>query len=86
MAVLRHALLSISSPATLRESELPSLPGVPARAGRGKEGAELSFLRIVNGCASKLNHQGTAGSSSCFLLPGFYSGYLVLTHSQVLTS
>ena len=35
----------------------------------------------TKGCGSKLNHQGTTGLSPWFLLPGFYFGYLFLTHS-----
>ena len=35
------------------------------------------------GCGSKLNHQGTAGFSPCFLLPGFHFGYHFLTHSHI---
>ena len=34
------------------------------------------------GYGSKLNHQGTAGLSPCFHLPGFHFGYLFLTHSH----
>ena len=36
-----------------------------------------------NGYGSKLNHQGTAGFSPCFHLPGFHFGYIFLTHSQI---
>ena len=36
------------------------------------------------GCGSKLNHQGTAAFTPCFLLQGFYFGVtLFLTHSPV---
>ena len=38
----------------------------------------------VHGCGSKLNHQGTAGCSPCFLLPGFHFGYPFLTHSHII--
>ena len=31
------------------------------------------------GCGSKLNHQGTAGFSPSFHLPGFHFGYICLT-------
>ena len=37
------------------------------------------------GYGSKLNHQGTAGLSPCFHLPGFYIGCLFLTHTQGVT-
>ena len=36
-----------------------------------------------SGCGSKLSHQGTAGFSSWFHLPGFHFGYLFLTHSHL---
>ena len=36
------------------------------------------------GCGSKLNHQGTAGCSPSFHLPGFHFGYIFLTHSQLV--
>ena len=36
-----------------------------------------------HGYESKLNHQGTAGFSLCFDLPGFYFGYLFLTHTHM---
>ena len=35
------------------------------------------------GHGSKLNDQGTAGFASCFHLPGFQLGYLVLTHCHL---
>ena len=34
-----------------------------------------------SGYGSKLNHQGIAGCNPWFHLPGFYFGYLFLTHS-----
>ena len=36
------------------------------------------------GCGSKLSHQGTAGFSLWFHLPGFHFGYLFLTHSHTM--
>ena len=36
------------------------------------------------GMGSKLIHQGKAGSSPCFHLPGFHFGYLFLTRSHIL--
>ena len=36
-----------------------------------------------NGYESTLNHQGTAGFGPFFHLPGFYFGYLFLTHTQM---
>ena len=38
---------------------------------------------LRNGCGSKLDHQGTAGFSPCFHLPGFHFGCLFLTHPQM---
>ena len=35
------------------------------------------------GDGSKLNHQGTAGCSPCFHLPGFHLGYLCLTYTHL---
>ena len=34
------------------------------------------------GCGSKLNHQGAAGCSPSFHLPGFHFGCIFLTHSH----
>ena len=42
-----------------------------------------SLHKLTGGYGSKLNHQGTAGFSPCFHLPGFHFGYIFLTHSQV---
>ena len=44
----------------------------------------LAFL--VVGMGQILNHQGTAGFSPCFHLPGFRFGYLFSTHSLVAMS
>ena len=38
---------------------------------------------IPFGYGSKLNHQGTAGFSPCFHLPGFHFGYIFLTHGYL---
>ena len=39
----------------------------------------------VHGYGSQLNHQGTAGFSPWFHLPGFHLGHLFLTHSHRLS-
>ena len=37
------------------------------------------------GYGSQLDHQGTAGFSLCFHLPGFHFGYLFLTHTHLFS-
>ena len=55
---------------------------------RGAHGAGVPSKRICLGQAeygygTQLNHQGTAGFSPCFHLPGFHLGYLFLTHRNM---
>ena len=40
------------------------------------------FEQRSNGCGSELSHQGTAGFSPWFHLPGFHFGYPFWTHSH----
>ena len=47
---------------------------------------EKTFQTEKDGYGSKLGHQGTAGFSLWFHLPGLHFGYLSLTHTQRLTS
>ena len=46
---------------------------------------QMEVHQAPNGCVcvSKLNHQGTAGFSPWFHLPGFHVGYPSLTHRQI---
>ena len=69
---------------------LPSGGGVSRLPGQKTRVWELA-LRIQHsllilppiGSGSKLNHQGTAGFSPCFHLPGCHFGHLFWTHSQL---
>ena len=63
------------------------LGGGPAgeRRARTKYRVSCEVATLRGGYGSKYNHQGTAGFSLWFHLPGFYFGYACLTHSQVST-
>ena len=43
----------------------------------------VNVLGFLHGYGSKLNHQGTAGFSPCYHLPGFHFGYTFLTQSHM---
>ena len=53
--------------------------------GPWKDCTSRQHMQSTNGYGSKLNHQGTAGCSRRFHLPGFHFGCPFLTHGQIST-